>query len=159
MSSILLVNPFLTPAPPPQHSTGPDNSNAQSSDAVTPTQNSGAAGASGNATSYSGSGSGQNGGSGTQSQQSQSTLRNDNKAADRPTDATGTSVVNAQTRDDAEKTIRAKAILAQQSAQNSTLFDNFATPRDLPKFADRVARDMPDPLPTSPFLKSVSEKN
>lgn len=162
MSSVLLVNPFAQPSPPPPQSSGPDNSNAQSNDAVTPAQNSGNADASNTSTSNSGSGSGQNTGSGAQNQPPTQSEPVSAPLPDRPTNATSSSVVNAQTNESMEQTARARAITAQQDARTLSLIDSIAAPKDTPQLADFskiVDKRMPDPLPTSPFLKTLSESD
>lgn len=160
MSSILLVNPFVQPSPPPQHLSGPDNSNAQSDDAVTPAQNSGNANASDTSTSNSGSGSGQNAGTGARNQPPTQSKSDSAPLPDRPTNATSSSVVNAQTNKGMEQTALAQAITAQQDARRLALIDSITAPKDAPELADFtkvVEKKLPDPLPTSPFLTNLSE--
>jgi hypothetical protein len=125
MSSILLINPFVTPVP---LSNSPQV--IASAFAVAPMQGTSAGNNAGNATSFSGSGSGHSGGS---DQQSAALVIRDRAKASltRPADATGTSVVNAQTQDRVEI---------------------------IPFGANLPKVDMPDPLPTSPFLLRMSEK-
>ena len=125
MSSILLSNPFITPVPP---SSGPQETVPAL--AVAPTQGASAGNGTGDATSFSGSGSGHSGGS---DQRSAAALIRDRAMASisRPSDATGTSVVNAQT-------------------QGGIEIMRFGA--NLPKV------EMPDPLPTSPFLTGMSAK-
>lgn len=120
MSSILLSNPFIMPAPPP--SAPQDTAPAL---AVAPTQAASTSNSSGDATSFSGSGSGYSGG---RDQHSTATLIRDRARTtlERPADATGKSVVNAQTHSEAA---------------------------DLPFGSNLPKVEMPDPLPTSPFLK------
>lgn len=122
MSSILLSNPFITPAPPPNAT-----QDAMPTLAVTPTQSIPTGNGAGDATSFSGSGSGYSRGS---DQHSAAAMFRDRAKSTmvRPTDATGTSVINAQT-------------------QNDDAFIPFGS--NLPKV------EMPDPLPTSPFLKRL----
>lgn len=117
MSSILLSNPFVTPAPQPS---GPQETVAPLG--VAPTQAASSGNGAGNATSFSGSGSGYSGGGDQQTAAALMRSRARSTMA-RPVDATGTSVVNAQ-------------------AQDVMPFGS-----NLPKI------EMPDPLPTSPFLK------
>ena len=119
MSSILLNNPFVTPAPQPS-----SHQQTVSTLAVAPTQGASAGSSSGNATSFSGSGSGYSGGSDQQSAAALIRTRAEPTMA-RPSNATGTSVVNAQTQDS---------------------IDIIPFGANLPKV------EMPDPLPTSPFL-------
>ena len=160
MSSILLVNPFVQPSPPPQHSSSPDNSNAQSDDAVTPAQNSGNANASDTSTSNSGSGSGQNAGTGARNQPPTQSKSDSAPLPDRPTNATSNSVVNAQTNKGMEQTALAQATTAQQDARRLALIDSITAPKDapeLPDFTKVVEKKLPDPLPTSPFLTNLSE--
>lgn len=155
MSSILLVNPFAQQSPP--QSSGPDNSNAQSNDAVTPAQNSGNADASNTSTSNSGSGSGQNAGSGAQKEPPAQFEPVSTPLPDRPANATSGSVVNAQTNESMEQTGLAQTITPQQDARALSLIGNNAAPKDLPELPDFTKimnRRLPDPLPTSPFLKS-----
>ena len=121
MSSILLSNPFVTPAPSPN--VPQDTTPAL---AVAPTQGASAGSGADDATAFSGSGSGYSGGN---AQQAADVIRNRAQSTMvRPADATSTSVVNAQTESEAEIT-------------------PFGS--NLPKV------NMPDPLPTSPFLKRL----
>ncbi|MGJ8628065.1 MAG: hypothetical protein ACSHXB_13985 [Sulfitobacter sp.] len=116
MSSILLSNPFANPVPPSAGQQNPIPALA-----VVPLQGASAGRGSDNSTSFSGSNSGSD-------QQSTAALIRTRTASaiTQPSNATSTSVVNAQTQDEAD-----------------------AVPfgSNLPKVA------MPDPLPTSPFLK------
>ena len=118
MSSILLNNPFVSPVPPsavPQDPTPPL--------AVTPTQQTTATRDGGGATAFSGSGTGSGDSRQGDNMALLKTLRKD--LPNRPTDATGQSVVNAQGQE------------GEASIYRNTL----------PEV------QMPDPLPTSPFLK------
>ncbi|MGC1497139.1 MAG: hypothetical protein WA790_15110 [Sulfitobacter sp.] len=126
MSSILLSNPFVTPAPPPS---APQD--ATPALAVAPAQGTSAGSGAGNSTSFSGSGSGY---SSSSDQQSAAALIRDRAKSTmaRPADATGKSVVNAQTQSEA----------------------------DVAPFGSNLPKvEMPDPLPTSPFLLSMSVKD
>jgi hypothetical protein len=133
MSSILLSNPFITVAPPPS---GPQET-AVSALAVAPTSGPSTGSSAGNSTSFSGSGSGYSGGS--EQQAAVALIRDRAKAVlTRPADATGKSVVNAQTQNGTQPQIGAE-------------ITPFGV--NLPKV------EMPDPLPTSPFLASMSVKD
>ncbi|MFT6676512.1 MAG: hypothetical protein ACJAVM_002716 [Sulfitobacter sp.] len=118
MSSILLSNPFVSPAPPP--GLGTESLPLQP---LAPAQGLAQGRAAGNSTGFSGSGS-----SGTSNQSSTAALIRSriNSPLSRPADATRDSVVAAQTQKD--------SITPLPGA-------------NLPKV------EMPDPLPTSPFLK------
>lgn len=121
MSSILLSNPF--PAPPPAGLTTPEPLAAV---AIAPTQAAASASDTGDAASFRGSGTG----SGTSNQGDTVALIQSRSKGDwqRPSDATGRSVIGAQAQDDAG---------------------------DRPFGSDLPKVDMPDPLPTSPFLKNA----
>lgn len=127
MSSILLSNPFVLPAPPP--------SGAQDATApalvVAPASGASSNSNTGDAASFSGSGSGYSGGN---DQQAAAAIIRDRAKATlaRPPDATSNSVVNAQTREGAEIT---------------------------PFGANLPKVEMPDPLPTSPFLARMSARD
>ena len=120
MSSILLSNPFATPVPPTA-----GHQNPMPALAVVPMQGASAGRGSDNSTSFSGSNSGYSGGSDQQSTAALLRARA-TSAMPRLSNATPTSVINAQT----------------YSGQDIVPFGS-----NLPKVA------MPDPLPTSPFLK------
>ncbi|MGJ5620389.1 hypothetical protein [Sulfitobacter sp. MF3-043] len=124
MSSILLSNPFLNLAPPP--------SGAQPVApvlGVAPLQKASAGNNTGNPTSFSGSRSG----SGHDQQSAAEAIRARARIAMAPpSNATSTSVVNAQTQ-----------------VEN----DIIPFGANLPKV------EMPDPLPTSPFLLRLSEND
>ncbi len=123
MSSILLSNPFVTPAPPAQS----PSAEPQTALAITPSQGATGAGGSSDASSFSGNGSGFGGRDGAQAIITR--VRN-STSQERPFEATPLSVVTAQT-------------------QNTDATRESANPfgTNLPNV------DMPDPLPTSPFLK------
>ncbi|MGC1506084.1 MAG: hypothetical protein WA782_18345 [Sulfitobacter sp.] len=123
MSSILLSNPFPA-APAPSHLTAEVPATA---DPIAAVQNGAAADTPDNATSFSGSGAGS-------SRQAENTALFQFKGTGKwpqPAKATGGSVIGAQT---------------QANASRSTV-------RELPLGPDLPAVEMPDPLPTSPFLK------
>ncbi len=122
MSSILLSNPFISPVAP--------STSAQQTPvtalAVAPMRNMSSGSGAGNATSFSGSGF-----SGGSDQQNSAALMRDRAKAvmARPSNATSTSVVNAQTQVDVQIT---------------------------PFGANLPRVNMPDPLPTSPLLLAMS---
>jgi hypothetical protein len=123
MSSILLNNPF--PAAP-----APSNLTADAPIAAAPIaaiQNGGAAGSSNGSTSFSGSGAG----SSRQAENVAIFQSKDSAKWAPPANATGGSVIDAQTQTN----------------------DNKSTVIELPLGPDLPAVAMPDPLPTSPFLK------
>ncbi len=121
MSSILLSSPF--PAPPLSHA---PTTAATAEVSVAPVSAAITSGNAGDATSFSGS----NAGTGGSRQGDTIALfqNNQNSKWERPAIATGRSIVNAQTQNDAQV---------------------FPFDTNLPKVA------MPDPLPTSPFLKQT----
>ena len=119
MSSIFPTSPLAAPIP---HAAA--SADAAPPLAVTPTQNATSTSDKGDATSFSGSG----GGSGSSSQADSVALMLTRVGSrqSRPSDATSTSVINAQAHDN-------------------------DTP---PPFGSNMPKvEMPDPLPTSPFLK------
>lgn len=123
MSSILLTNPFPAPPPPSSMQPGPQ----AVSDVAPIMAGSGAQGTDDSA-SYSGSGTG--GGMSSQADTVALFQQNTQGKWAPPTDATGSSVINAQAQE-AEPPIEYGA--------------------NLPDVA------MPDPLPTSPFLKGAAD--
>lgn len=124
MSSILLSNPFLNLAPPPSGAQP-----AAPALGVAPPQNASAGNNTGNPTSFSGSGTG----SSNDQQTAAAVIRARARVAmTPPSNATSTSVVNAQTQDE----------------------------NDIMPFGANLPKvEMPDPLPTSPFLLRLSEKD
>ncbi len=127
MSSILLSNPF--PTAPAASALPAEAPAAAAPIAAVPTG--GSSESSGNATSFSGSGAGS-------SRQAQNVALFQSKGSAKwaqPAKATGGSVINAQTQVDRER----------------------ESPIKLPLGPDLPAVEMPDPLPTSPFLKSNAD--
>jgi hypothetical protein len=116
---------------------------------VTPTRDSGNANASENSTSNSGSESGQNKRAGTRNRPPALFRLINAPLPDRPTNATSSSVVNAQTNEDIEQDAPTLSLIDDLSAPQGTL--------ELTDFTKFVDKKMPDPLPTSPFLKKLSE--
>jgi hypothetical protein len=129
MSSILLSNPFpVTPAP--------SNLTADAPPAAAPiaaVQNGGAADSSNGSTSFSGSGAGSSG----QAENAAIFQSKDSEKWAPPATATGGSVINAQT----------------QSGPSPDATGDQRPVIKLPLGPDLPAVEMPDPLPTSPFLK------
>lgn len=160
MSVLLLTNPF---APPPasggsaQADTG-GPSQAESggnTNTVQPSPQSGTQNDTGSSTSNGGTGAGA-GGSGAQTP-----LSGLSRFA-RPLDATPSSVVNAQVTDRAptqsktEEAARQSAIGLMAKQRETALLDGLKKGPDAPRIVEStVQSDMPDPLPTSPFLKGA----
>lgn len=157
MSVLLLTNPFANQPPPPN---APALSAAQTGSAligaaaVTPPKGSSAGSHTGSSTSYSGSGSGA-GGSGAQ----QPVYRPG--TISRLSTATPSSVINAQTSDqappDADTTQLSPIarMAADRDAAETQGADAAAEVLNLSEKRTEIAGEMPDPLPTSPFLKGA----
>ncbi|MFK7838259.1 MAG: hypothetical protein AB8B60_18775 [Sulfitobacter sp.] len=143
MSVLLLTNPFATPqTPPPSQPPEVVALRTQAStpvgpQAVQPSQQSGAQPSGKSATAYDGSGAGAGGAAAQQPIRSFSTVG-------RQPDADRTSVVNAQVaeRNEALRPVGPAALSVGEAAE---------TDPDAPLI--KPAPDLPDPLPTSPFLK------
>ncbi|MBD3665873.1 hypothetical protein [Sulfitobacter aestuariivivens] len=148
MSSILLTNPFASVPSAPQAATeGPVA--PLTIHAVTPAQTGSTARGAGNAASYTGTGSGQGRSIGSASQQAVLSDRRDALRTERPPNATANSVVGAQSREsDASATV-------QPNDQDSSLRSPAGLVPSAPA-AQAIEIQMPDPLPTSPFLKMMS---
>lgn len=147
-----------TPPPPSTTETGGAGGTGTEpapTDAVQPSQQTGASGDAGSSTANSGSGAGAGGTASQQPLRSNSSLR-------RPPDAAPISVVRAQTadgRDDDSSPLsldlaRRAAIGLVEKQRTSELIEGLKqAPEVLRIDTSEVAKEMPDPLPTSPFLK------
>ncbi|MFD2740514.1 hypothetical protein ACFSUD_13080 [Sulfitobacter aestuarii] len=143
MSSVILANPFISPPPPP-----PIHTAAQTPLVIVPAQGMAAGSSTGSTASHSGgsgSGSGHAGGH-APAPRAEPTRPRDSLplAPNRPPDATPRSILAAQVEAD-EGSPPAGAGQSDPTA----LPENFPFHKKLPKVR------MPDPLPTSPFLKQA----
>ncbi|KIN75045.1 hypothetical protein Z945_2944 [Sulfitobacter noctilucae] len=160
MSTILLTNPFA-PLQPPSNSGGQAPAGAETSPpsgtaptAVQPFTQSGTDNQSGSPTSYSGTGAGAGGAAAQQKPAGKSGLVT-------PTDADPSSVVSAQVAEqaEAEQDVFSQTAISRMEARRDAASVKDGTsedaepepPLELPK--SETARELPDPLPTSPFLK------
>lgn len=160
MSILLLTNPFSQPTQPspsqPTEGSGttappPD---AQDPDAVTPSEETNTQNESGSSTSNSG------GSAGAGGEASQAPLRATRPSFTRAPDAAPVSVVNAQAVESQplaplpEDFARQTAIGLMERQRNLDLIDGLKQAPEVAELAPRKdTSPMPDPLPTSPFLK------
>lgn len=166
MSVLLFTNPYLTQQPPPSSTTTTSASQITSPSPdgtaeVSPSNASSDSSNSGSSTADSGSGAGA-GGTGAQQPATKSRL------SDRPSNASPNSVVSAQSQGQLlqkrpldQDAARQSAIGLMESLRTDALIARIATPpdvMDLPQRFSDIAKDMPDPLPTSPFLKGAKEE-
>jgi hypothetical protein len=153
MSAILLTNPWAAQQPPPTQADGAQSGRASSEsagpDAVPPTRTSPDSQTSGNSTGYSGSGSGA-GGEGARQPAS----------AIRRSDATPRSVVTAQATANAaartEQMARDGALALIDAKRQNAVSDGRPAVSEVINTSQEVreaANQMPDPLPTSPYLR------
>ena len=158
MSALLLTNPFAPLQTSPTSGTPSSsdiaqaaNQNETGSESVQPAQESGSENTSGSATSNNGSGAGAGGAA------SQEPTVRDSRFS-RPPDAAPTSVVNAQVAEAdralAEASARRSAIGLVERQRDEALVASLTQAPDVPRLTPaEPPSDMPDPLPTSPFLK------
>ncbi len=154
MSILLLTNPFAPQQPPPTSGApGPAGVDAPAPTAagpaaVQPSARSGAQNNSGSSTSYSGSGAGAGGSAAQQRLGPSSRLVS-------PTDAAPASIVSAQVATQAPMDDSTASQTGLPSGRrDSAPIDGWKQPADVTEFRrSETARELPDPLPTSPFLK------
>ena len=158
MSSLLLVNPFAPPQGAPQE---PGDSQ-QNQEAVQPASGADGSSGAGSATSNPGGSSGQgNSGTGTSAAFTADRAKASSDTADGPPpDATAKSVVQARTSDiSAEIAARNFALETQQNLRADALVESISADREVAPVVQDLAPppDLPDPLPTSPILRRMSE--